>query len=81
LALDAEPCLVRPLPEGLKVGHCEDEGLKYEEVDRYGNALTFTTPTELGKLRVADDLGPWNRAVIAFLLALPPDARVVLYWC
>jgi hypothetical protein len=81
LAPDAEPCLVHPLPEGLKVGHYEDEGLKYDEVDRYGNSLTFTTPVNLRCLRLPDDLSDWNRAVLSFLLALPPDARVILFWC
>jgi hypothetical protein len=81
LALGADPCLVHPLPAGVKVGHCEEEGLKWEELDRSGAPLTFTTPAELKRLRVPADLSPWNRAVLAFLLALPPDARVVLYWC
>jgi hypothetical protein len=58
-----------------------EEGLKWEEVDRSGVPLTFTTSAELRRLRVPADLSPWNRAVLAFLLALPPDARVVLYWC
>jgi hypothetical protein len=81
LSPDAKPCLVHPLPEGLKVGHYEDEGLKYEATDGHGDALTFTTPSELRNLRVPDDISPWNRAVLAFLWALPPDARVILYWC
>jgi hypothetical protein len=68
---------VHPLPAGLKVGHYQEEGLKWEEVDRSGVPLTFTTPAELRRLRVLGDLSPWNRAV----LALPADARVVLYWC
>lgn len=81
LAPDAEPCLVQPLAAGLKVGHYEDEGLRWDEADRQGRPLTFTAPTELQRLRLPDDLSPWNRAVLAFLLTLPPDARVVLYWC
>jgi hypothetical protein len=81
LAPEAEPCLVRPLPAGLKVGHYEDEGLKWDAADRYGAPLTFTTPGDLRRLRLPDDLSPWNRAVLAFLLALPTDARIVLYWC
>lgn len=32
-------------------------------------------------MTVPDDLAPWNRAALAYLLALPPDARIVLYWC
>jgi hypothetical protein len=81
LDLRATPCLVRPIPETLKVGRYEDSGLVFTEVDRSGRRLTFTTPADLGRLRVPDDVAPWNRAVLAFLLALPPDARVVLYWC
>ncbi len=81
LAIDAEPCLVHPLPDGLKAGHYEDEGLKFDEVDRYGKPLTFTTPADLQNLRLSDDVGPWNRAVLTFLLALPPETRLILYWC
>jgi hypothetical protein len=65
LAESAEPCLVRPLPAGLKVGHYEDEGLKWEEVDRHSERLTFTTQTALRRLRLPEDLSPWNRAVLA----------------
>jgi hypothetical protein len=81
LGASSEPCLVRPLQAGLKVGHYEDEGLRYDEVDRYGKPLTFTTPADLRALRLPDDLSPWNRAVLSFVFALPPDARVILYWC
>lgn len=81
LARDAAPCLVQPLPAGLKVGSYEDAGLTYTDADRYGNSLTFTTPAVLRDLQVPDDVCDWNRAILAFLLALPPDARIVLYWC
>jgi hypothetical protein len=43
-APDAEPCVVQPLPPGLKVGHHEDEGLRWDEADCNGAPLTFTTP-------------------------------------
>jgi hypothetical protein len=79
LAPDAELCLVQPLPAGLKVGHYEDEGLRWDEADRQGAPLTFTTPAALRRLRVPDDLSHWNRALLAFLLALPQDARIILY--
>lgn len=81
LAPDAVPCLVRPLPEGLKVGCHEDAGLTYEHADRYGQPLTCTTATEVLRLRVPDDTAAWNKAILAFLTALPPDARIVLFWC
>jgi len=81
LSSDAEPCLTTLLPAGLKVGHYEEEGLRWDEVDRQGQPLTFTTPNELRRLQLLDELAPWNRAVLAFLLSLPPEARVILYWC
>jgi hypothetical protein len=81
LAHDAEPRLTQPLPDGLKVGHYEDDGLRWDTADRQGQLLTFTTPLDLRRLRLPDDIAPWNRAVLAFLLALPPDATIVLYWC
>lgn len=81
LAADATPPLVRPLPEGMTVGCHEDEGLRFVDVDRYGNRLTCTTPDDLRRLRVPDDLAPWNAALLSFLLSLPADSRIVLFWC
>jgi hypothetical protein len=81
LSRDATPCLVYPLPVGLTVGHYEQDGLKLEAVDRYGAPLTFTTCIDLRRLRLPADLEPWNRAVLSFALALPPHARIILYWC
>jgi hypothetical protein len=71
LSPGATPSLVRTLPPGMRVGLYEEQGLTFAEPDRYGQLLTFTTPADLSKLRVPDDLTPWNRAVLAFLLTLP----------
>jgi len=81
LAADATPCLVDRLPDGLTVGVHEDAGLRYTAVDRYDQPLTCTTPERLRRLVIPDDTAAWNRAIIAFLLALPDDARIILYWC
>ncbi len=81
LALDAVPCLVRPLPPDLKVGCYDDEGLVFRQNDRYGHPLTFLTSAELATLEVSDGTCLWNIAVLAFLLGLPEDVRIVLYWC
>jgi hypothetical protein len=80
LAANATPCLVRPLSDGLTVGNYEDAGLRFIDTDRYGNRLTFTTPAELQQL-VIPDTAPWNRAIFTFLLALPPDTKIILLWC
>jgi hypothetical protein len=81
LQREASPCLVRLLPEGLKVGAYQDDGLTFSATDRSGQALTFTTPADLVRLRIPEDIAPWNRAILAFLLALPSDTRIILYWC
>jgi len=78
---EATPCLVRPLPAGLKVRHHEDDGLKCDDTDRYGKPLTYTTSTELRRLKAPEDLAPWNEAILAFLRTLPPEKRLILYWC
>src|SRR4051794_27233507 len=80
-ALESSPCLVRPLPPNLKVGHYEESGLRFDQVDGRGKPLTYTTPEILGGVRFPEDLGDWNTAVLRFLLALPPQSRLVLYWC
>jgi hypothetical protein len=77
----ATPCLVHPLPEGLNVGVYQDDGLKFTVTDRTGQPLTYTTPADLLRLQVPDDIAPWNRAILSFLVALPPNTRIVLYWC
>lgn len=81
LALDSTPCLVHPLPDGLKVGSFDDSGLTFMDTDGRGNRLTFTTPGELIGIRVPPDLTAWNCAVLDFLRGLPPNSRVVLFWC
>ena len=48
----ALPCLVHPLPEGLKVGHYDDQGLRYDDMDRYDEPLTYISPADLGRLRL-----------------------------
>src|SRR5262249_37539415 len=78
---NATPCLVHSLPEGLKVGVYQDDGLTFTAADRSGQPLTFTTSADLRHLPVPDEVAPWNRAVLAFPLAFPPDGGIVLYWC
>jgi hypothetical protein len=81
LSRDAVPCLVRPLPPDLKVGYYDDAGVVFTQVDRSGEPLTCVTRADLAGLERPDGLSPWNSAVLAFLLALPENIRIVLYWC
>ncbi len=73
--------IAQPMPDGLKVGTYEDDGLTFTEVDRAGNRLTYCTPADLGALDVSGEVGQWNRAVLSFLRELPREARIVLFWC
>jgi hypothetical protein len=75
------PCLVHPLPRGFKVGHHVDQGLRFDDADGYGKPLTYTTSPELRRLQMPADLATWNEAVLASLLKLAPETRVILYWC
>lgn len=70
-----------PIPDGLKVGLCDDAGLKYTDTDGRGERLTCVTPAEVTQLTVPADTAQWNRAVVAFLSALPAETRIILYWC
>jgi hypothetical protein len=78
---EANPCIIEPLPAGLKVGHYEDEGLRFDDKDRYGHALTFTTPEKLKAESLLENQTEWNQATLKFLRALPRGSRIVLYWC
>jgi hypothetical protein len=53
----------------------------FADTDRRGEPLTFTTPIGLRRLRIPEHNSQWNQAILAFLLALPPDARIILFWC
>jgi hypothetical protein len=81
LSLQSVPCLVRPLPPDLKVGCYEDEGLVFRREDSRDAPLTWTTPATLAAMELPAELSPWNNAVLAFLLALPAETRIVFYWC
>src|SRR5262245_38382205 len=81
LTPESVPCVVRPLPPGTRVGTYEDTGLGFTDQDRHGRPLTFTTPADLAQVARPRDLSPWNAAILAFLLALPADAKVILIWC
>jgi hypothetical protein len=82
----ADPCIVQPIPEGMKIGHFEDGGLQYDDKDRHGNPLTFTTSEQVARLAEKvrsniDEISQWNRAALAFIASLPPETKVILYWC
>ncbi|MHA6823961.1 hypothetical protein ACQUKI_20855 [Ralstonia pseudosolanacearum] len=68
-----------PLPAGVE-WLSEDAGLKLFKTDPYGDELTFVSAGLLAP-RLHDTVqGVWGKAVAAFVQALPPETRVVLWW-
>jgi len=58
----------------------EDEGIKDRSDDPYGTPLTFLTAHRLAKHFDGIGMEAWDMAVLAFVKALPPSTRVVLWW-
>ena len=77
---NAIPCRVEELPQGMKIGHCEESGFRVDNMDHYGKPLTYTTSDRLKDFPEIEEISQYNRAVLAFLLTLPPDKKIVLYW-
>ena len=69
-----------PLPPGASIGHYEDEGLRQETTDPYGTPLTWAPAVALKKLKESERTTPWNKAILAFINALPDETVVVLWW-
>lgn len=67
-----------PLPNGAD-WYC-DQGLEHYKEDPYGDPLTWLTAHTLVRLLSAVPLHGWDMATLAFLKALPPSTRVVLWW-
>ena len=60
----------------------DDDGLTEYLDDRYGTKLTFVTAHQFCEaVKGLRDYGSdWDRAVIAFVAALAPDRRIVLWF-
>jgi|SRR3989338_7903067 len=69
-----------PIPPQLWVETYGDEGIERTREDRYGTELTFVYAQQLKKLSVRDDASTKNKAIKAFINALPDDMPVILYW-
>lgn len=68
------------VPLGDSVYWYEDEGLKQRAEDPYGKPLTFMPAHTIARHLSKVPLRGWDAAVLAFLNALPPATRVVLWW-
>jgi hypothetical protein len=74
--------IVIPLPEGMDwFEEDEDSGLIF--VDRWDTPLTYVVAHQFAPLLRAEadrTNDHWGMAVAAFVEALPPSTRIVLYW-
>ena len=69
-----------PIPPQMWVETYEDEGIKRHRDAKYGTELTFIYAERLKKLKVSDDASPKNKAIKAFVEALPDDTPIILLW-
>ena len=67
-----------PLTDGVQ--WYEDDGLKAWGEDPYGKPLTFMSAHSIARHLSAAPLRGFDAATLAYLKALPPETRVVLWW-
>lgn len=68
-----------PIPPQMWVETYEDEGIERTREDKYGTALTFVYAQQLKKLKVSG-ASLKNKAIKAFIDALPDDTPIILEW-
>ena len=79
--IPAKPTIrVNPLPPQMWVETYGEEGIKRTREDPYGDELTFVYAQQLKKLKLPRDSSPKNRALKAFVDALPGDTPIILEW-
>lgn len=69
-----------PLEPDTTFGWYGDDGVERETEDAYGNPLRYVRAGDLGTIPDQPDYPAWNRAVLAFVRALPPETRIMLWW-
>jgi hypothetical protein len=69
-----------PIPPQMWVRTYGDEGIEKAHEDGDGKALTFVYAQQLKKLRIPDNASSQNKAIKAFVDALPDDVPIILMW-
>ncbi len=69
-----------PIPPQMWVETYEGEGIRRTREDKYGTNLTFIYAQKLKKLKLTPDATPKNKAIKAFVDALPDDIPIILFW-
>jgi len=58
-----------------------DEGIEHRHTDQYGEPLTYMAAHTIARHLGDAKLSKWDAATLAYLQAIPPETRVVLWWC
>ena len=78
---DKEPVIkTHPLPPQMWVHVYGEEGLRRTREDSYGSELTFVYAQQLKRLKLPQDVSSYNKAIKAFIDALPDDIPFILWW-
>ncbi|RJO59496.1 hypothetical protein C4546_01975 [Candidatus Parcubacteria bacterium] len=80
--IDGSEPTIKPLaiPPQMWVVSYEDRELDRTRTDGYDSELTFVYAKELKKLKLPEDVSTRNRAIKAFVDALPDDTPIILWW-
>jgi len=79
--IDALPHIVpQILPPQLEIGIWEDEGYRLTRFDADGEELTFVYARQLKELKLQPDTHWRNKAIKAYVDALPDEVPIVLFW-
>lgn len=69
------------IPEKLKVQVYDEEvGLKEIHKDGYEKELTYAFASEMKKIKLPDATFDVNRAIMAYIKALPDETPIILHW-
>jgi len=68
------------IPSQMWVETCESDGIKRRRDDKYGRELTFLYAKRLKELKIMNGASPKNKAIKAFVEALPDDIPIILFW-
>lgn len=78
--IPAKPTIkVNPVPRLLLIFH-EEDGSRRIRSDMYGELLTYAYAKDLRELEMPADSSPRNKAIKAFVDALPENTPIILFW-
>jgi hypothetical protein len=74
------PIQTEPIPPQMSIVEYWDEGTRKTRDDAFGHRLTFVYVKQLKELKVPNNASSKNKAIKAFINALPDDTPIILMW-